>query len=245
MDKIRVVVAGATGKTGSAVTQALLAEDDIRVVAAVARRSAGSDLGQALGMGFLGVPVVDNIEAALNEHPADVLVDFTAPNVAGPHALAAAARGVRPVVGTTGIPADQLQRLEQECARRGLGAAVIANFSFGIMLLSQFVLQAAEVFPNLEIIEKHHQTKIDAPSGTALRLGQRLAERGFNNVPIHSVRLPGFVAHHEVIFGGTGETLTIKHDSISRASFGPGVVLAVRRVMELDRVVYDLGALVS
>ncbi len=243
--KIRVVAAGATGKTGSAVTQALLGEDDIQVVAAVARRSAGSDLGQALGTGFLGIPVSDNLDAVLAEHQPDVLVDFTAPHVAGPHALAAVTRGVRPVVGTTGIPAEQIQRLEQECARRGLGAAVIPNFSFGIMLLAEFILRAAEVFPNLEIIEKHHQTKVDAPSGTALRLAQRLAERGHHNVPVHSVRLPGFVAHHEVIFGGTGESLTIRHDSISRASFGPGVVLAVRRVMEIDRVVYDLADLLS
>ncbi len=245
MAKIRVVMAGATGKTGSEVVRALLAEDDIQVVAAVGRNHAGVDLGQALGTGFLGIRVYGDVEQALDQHPADVLVDFTVPSAAGSHALTAAARGVRPVVGTTGIPQDQLRRLEEECARQEIGGAVIANFSFGIMLLMRFIQQAAEIYPHVEIIEKHHHTKLDAPSGTAKRLAQRLQECGVASVPIHSVRLPGHVAHHEVIFGGTGESLTLKHDTLSRASFGPGVVLAVRRVLGLKGVVYDLGALLG
>lgn len=240
-----MVVAGATGKTGSAVAQALLNEDDIQVVVAVARQSAGSDLGQALGTGFLGVRILGSLQEALQQHRADVLVDFTAPSVAGPHALTAVAHGVRPVVGTTGMPADQLARLEEECGRRGLGAAVIANFSFGVMLLTRFARMAAEIYPNVEIIEKHHQTKLDAPSGTAVRLARHLAEAGAGRVPIHSVRLPGLVAHHELIFGGVGETLTIKHDTLNRSSFGPGVALAVRRVLEITGVVYDLGDLMT
>lgn len=245
MGKIRVVMAGATGKTGSEVARALLAEDDVDLVAGVGRTSAGSDLGQALGSGFLGVRVWGTLEEALDRFPADVLVDFTAPTVAGRHALTAVSRGVRPVVGTTGIPREELVRIEAECEQRGLGAVVIPNFSFGVMLLARFAQQAAEIYPNVEIIEKHHHTKLDAPSGTALRLARRLEEKGVGNVPIHSVRLPGLVAHHEIIFGGTGETLVLKHDTISRASFGPGVAMAVRRVLELRRVVYDLADLLS
>lgn len=244
MAGIRLVMAGATGKTGSEVARALLAEDDIEMVAAVSRRYAGSDLGQGLGTGFTGVRVYGTLAEALDQHEADVLVDFTAPSAAGGHALLAVQRGVRPVVGTTGIPQEQLARLEAECTQRGLGGAVIPNFSFGIMLLIRFAQQAAEIYPNVEIVEKHHQTKVDAPSGTAIRLANRLEGAGAGKVAIHSVRLPGLVAHHELIFGGTGETLTLKHDTISRASFGPGVVLAVRRVMSLRRVAYDLSELV-
>lgn len=240
-----MIMAGATGKTGSEVVRALLGEDDIQVVAAVAPNHAGADLGQALGTGFLGIRILAGVEQALEQHEADVLVDFTVPAAAGRNALAAVARGVRPVVGTTGIPQDQLRRLEEECARQGLGAAVIPNFSFGIMLLMRFIRQAVEIYPHVEIIEKHHHTKLDAPSGTAKRLAQRLEECGVTGVPIHSVRLPGHVAHHEVIFGGTGESLTLKHDTLSRASFGPGVVLAVRRVLGLRGVVYDLGELLE
>lgn len=245
MGKIRVVMAGATGKTGREVAQALLAEDDILLGAAVGKASAGSDLGQAIGTGFLGVRVWGSLEEALEKFPADVLVDFTTPHVAGRHALEAVERGVRPVVGTTGISREELVRLEDLCARRGLGAAVIPNFSFGVMLLQRFVREAAQIYPRVEIIEKHHHTKLDAPSGTALRLARALEEGGAAGVPIHSVRLPGLVAHHEIIFGGTGETLTLKHDTISRASFGPGVALAVRRVLGVRGVVYDLGSLVS
>ncbi len=240
---IRIVMAGITGKTGSEVARALVGEDDLELVGAVARGAAGQDAGQALGVGPLGVRVSETLREALDRSQADVLVDFTHPSVAGHHALLAVERGVRPVVGTTGIPADLLAELEEACARRGLGACVIPNFSFGVMLLLRFVAQAAEIYPRVEIVEKHHHTKVDAPSGTALRLARRLQEAGTGQVPIHSVRLPGHVAHHEVIFGGTGEVLTLKHDTISRASFGPGVILAVRRVLSLDRVVYDLGEL--
>lgn len=242
---IRVVVAGISGKTGSEVARALVAEDDIELVGAVARGVAGQDAGQVLGVGPLGVSVSETLDAALARAAADVLVDFTHPSVAGQHALLAAGHGVRPVVGTTGIPADTLRQLEETCATQGIGGCVIANFSFGVMLLLRFVAQAAEIYPRVEIVEKHHHTKVDAPSGTALRLAQRLREAGAGDVPIHSVRLPGHVAHHEVIFGGTGEVLTLKHDTFSRASFGPGVILAVRRVMTLDRVVYDLADLLS
>lgn len=241
--RIKVIFAGATGKTGSEVVRYLLGEDDLHVVAAIARNNAGNDLGQALGSGFLGIRISDSLEQVLDRQDADVLVDFTAPTVAGRHAIMAASRGVRPVIGTTGISQDELTQLEAEVGRRGIGAAVIPNFSFGIMLLTRFIQQAAEVYPNVEIIEKHHQTKLDAPSGTAARLARRLQDAGVGRVPIHSVRLPGHVAHHEIIFGGTGEVLTLKHDTISRASFGPGVALAIRKVMGLKGVVYDLSDL--
>ena len=120
-------------------------------------------------------------------------------------------------------------------ASRGIGRACALGLA----------REAARYYPHVEIIEKHHHTKVDAPSGTALRLAAVLREAGAGEVPVHSVRLPGLVAHHELVFGGTGEVVTLKHDTLSRASFGPGVVLAVRRVGELNRVVYDLAELLS
>lgn len=240
---LRVVFAGATGKTGSEIARGLLGEPDIALVGAVSRRAAGRDLGEVLGLGPRGIPVRAELGQLLDEVRAEVLLDFTSPEVAGKHALLAVRRGLRPVVGTTGIPQEELSELEAECEQRGMGAVVIPNFSFGAMLLSRFAREAARFFPRLEIVEKHHEKKKDAPSGTALRLARSLEAEGVAAVPIHSVRLPGHVAHHEVIFGGEGEVLTLRHDTVSRASFLPGVLLALRRVGEIRGVVYDLAAL--
>jgi 4-hydroxy-tetrahydrodipicolinate reductase len=242
---LRVIFAGATGKTGSELARGLLQEPDIALVGAVSRRAAGRDLGEALGLGPRGIPVRADLGSLLREVEADVLLDFTSPEVAGQHALLAVRHGLRPVVGTTGIPQEELSELEAECEKRGLGAVVIPNFSFGAMLLHRFAREAVRFFPRLEIVEKHHEKKKDAPSGTALRLARSLEAAGIGTIPIHSVRLPGHVAHHEVIFGGEGEVLTLRHDTISRASFLPGVLLALRRVGEIKGVVYDLWDLLT
>ncbi|HEY8393560.1 MAG TPA: 4-hydroxy-tetrahydrodipicolinate reductase [Thermaerobacter sp.] len=242
---IRVVMCGATGQTGQAITRGLLAEPDLRLVGAVAAHAA-PDVGTEVGAGPAGVPLDTDLAAVLARTEADVLVDFTVAPVAERHLRLAVEHGVAPVIGTTGLSEEVLAWLERECDRRGLGAAVIANFSIGAMLLAQFAALAAELMPAAEIIELHHDRKRDRPSGTALRLRQRLAAACGREVPVHSVRLPGLVAHHRVIFGGRGETLTIAHDSLSRESFIPGVVAAVRRVLELrGRVAYDLEELIS
>lgn len=242
---IRVIMCGATGQTGRAITRGLLAEPDIRLVGAVAAHPA-PDVGTAVGAEPAGVPVDTDLAAVLKRVEADVLVDFTVAPVAERHLRLALEHDIAPVIGTTGLSGEALADLERECARRGLGAAVIANFSIGAMLLAQFAALAAELLPDAEIIELHHDRKRDRPSGTALRLRQRLAAACGREVPVHSVRLPGLVAHHRVIFGGRGETLTIAHDSLSRESFVPGVVAAVRRVRQLGgRVIYDLEELIT
>ena len=242
---IRVIICGATGQTGRAITRGLLAEPDIQVVGAVAAHQA-PDVGVEVGGEPAGVPLETDLAAVLARTPADVLVDFTVAPVAQRHLRLAVEHGVAPVVGTTGLPAEALAELERECRQRGLGAAVIANFSIGAMLLAQFAALAAELLPDAEIIELHHDRKRDRPSGTALRLRQRLAAHTGREVPVHSVRLPGLVAHHRVIFGGRGEVLTLSHDSLSRESFVPGVLAAVRHVRQLaGRVVYDLEELVA
>jgi 4-hydroxy-tetrahydrodipicolinate reductase len=202
---IRVAVAGAAGRMGETVCRAVDGADDMELVARV---------DPALNL---------TLEAALAEHP-DVLVDFTVPDSALANARAANAAGVHVVVGTTGFDLDQLHSLT------GANVFVAPNFAIGAVLMMQFAAEASKHMAKAEIIELHHDRKLDVPSGTAARTASLM--RG--EVPIHSVRLPGLVAHQEVILGDVGQTLTIRHDSVDRESFMPGVLLAIRRVGELD-----------
>lgn len=244
MSEIRVVVAGATGKTGSAVTRALMAAEDIAVVGAVARARVGFDVGEVLGLGPSGVTITDDLARTLSATEADVLVDFTSPQAAPPNTMTALALGVRAVVGTTGLGPNDLAAIRTAAENRDLAALVIPNFCFGALLMFRMARQAAKVFQQAEIIEMHHAAKLDAPSGTALRLGEAVsAEWQGRPVPTHSVRLPGLVAHHAITFGGDGETFTLRHDTVSRDAFGPGVLLAVRRVSELSGLITDMEKL--
>ena len=244
MGVLRVAVAGATGRTGSEAARAIREAEGMALVAAVARRQAGLDLGMALGAGAWDVPIEADVAGALHRAHPDVLVDFTLGESAGRHALAALEAGARPVVGATGLPAADVEALRRCSEETGLGAALIANFSFGPLLLARFCREAARFYPAAEVIELHHAAKRDRPSGTAAHLRRVLEDAGADApVPVHSVRLPGLVAHHEIVFGGTGEILTLRHDTLSRASFGPGVVLAVRRVMEIRGLAQDMESL--
>jgi 4-hydroxy-tetrahydrodipicolinate reductase len=174
----------------------------------------------------------------------DVVVDFTTPEAAATNVLECLRAGVHAVVGTTGF---DIERLRAEVERTGGEARVVVapNFAIGAVLMMRFAREAAAHMPECEIVELHHDRKVDAPSGTAKRTAELLREGGGNvHEPIHSVRLPGLVAHQEVILGSEGQTLTIRHDSIDRRSFMPGVLLAVRRVGELpDRFTVGLEAL--
>jgi 4-hydroxy-tetrahydrodipicolinate reductase len=176
----------------------------------------------------LDVPLMDVLERA------DVVVDFSTPEVAPGNVRECVGAGVHAVVGTTGFDLDAL-RAEVEAARTdGANAFVAPNFAIGAVLMMRFAGEAAAQMPEVEIVELHHDGKLDAPSGTAKRTAAMVREAGGNvHEPIHSIRLPGLVAHHEVILGGEGQTLTIRHDSVDRSSFMPGVLLAVRRVGEL------------
>ncbi len=202
---IRVGVAGAAGKMGQAVCAAVQAAPDL-VLAGQADPALGTTLASIL-------PDVD------------VVVDFTRPDTALANALACLDAGVHVVIGTTGFDVEPLR-----VAERRANVFIAPNFAIGAVLMMQFAQQAAQHMPAAEIIELHHDGKLDAPSGTAARTASLIEPVLGRAVPIHSVRLPGLVAHQEVIFGGQGETLTIRHDSLSRESFMPGVLLAVRRV---------------
>ena len=206
-DPIRVAVAGAAGRMGTAVCEAVERDDGMVLV------------GRADPA--LATTVAEVLDGA------DVLVDFTQPESALPNAREALAAGVNVVIGTTGFDLAQLDELS------GANVLVAPNFAIGAVLMMRFAAEAAALMPTAEIIELHHDKKLDAPSGTAARTAELMKDSSGNEVPIHSVRLPGLVAHQEVILGGTGETLTIRHDALDRSSFMPGVLLAIRRVGEL------------
>jgi len=201
---IRVAVAGAAGRMGEAVCEAVEAAEDT-VLAGKADPALGVELADVLG-------------------DADVVVDFTRPDTALANALECVAAGVHVVIGTSGFDMGPL--------REAKGANVFfgPNFAIGAVLMMRFAAEASKHMAKAEIVELHHDGKLDKPSGTA----KRTAELMEGEVPIHSVRLPGLVAHQEVILGDVGQTLTIRHDSIDRESFMPGVLLAVRRVGDLD-----------
>ncbi len=206
---IRVAVAGAAGRMGQTVCRAVESADDLELVA-----RADPALGVALG-------------EALAAHP-DVLVDFTTPSTAVENARQAVAAGVHVVIGTTGFDLEELSEL------RGANVFAAPNFAIGAVLMMRFAAEAAKHMETAEIIELHHQNKLDAPSGTAARTATLMRDAsGHEPPPIHSVRLPGLVAHQEVILGGLEQTLTIRHDSLGRESFMSGVLLAVRRVPTL------------
>jgi 4-hydroxy-tetrahydrodipicolinate reductase len=200
---IRVAVAGAAGRMGETVCEAVDGAEDMKLT------------GRADPA--LGVAVAEVLPQA------DVLVDFTTPSTAVGNAREALAAGVHVVIGTTGFDVDELRGLS------GANVFVAPNFAIGAVLMMQFAMQAAKHMARAEIVELHHDRKLDKPSGTAARTAELMG----GEVPIHSVRLPGLVAHQEVIFGDVGQTLTIRHDSTDRHSFMPGVLLAIRRVGSL------------
>jgi 4-hydroxy-tetrahydrodipicolinate reductase len=197
---IRVAVAGAAGRMGETVCRAVEGADDMELT------------GRADPT--FGTSVAEVLDGA------DVLVDFTIPSTAVQNARAAVAAGVHVVIGTTGFDLAEL------ADATGANIFIAPNFAIGAVLMMQFAAQAARHMAKAEIIELHHDRKVDKPSGTAARTAELMG----GEVPIHSVRLPGLVAHQEVILGDVGQTLTIRHDSVDRESFMPGVLLAVRRV---------------
>ncbi len=214
MELIRVGVAGAAGRMGATVCGAVEEADGLELTG---RADPALDTG---------------IEEILPD--ADVVVEFTTPETSLANSIACLEAGVHVVVGATGFDLDRLRDVA-ESSGTGANCFVAPNFAIGAVLLMTLSQQVARHMPECEIIELHHDKKLDAPSGTAARTEELLTAAGANvHQPIHSVRLPGLVAHQEVLFGGQGQTLSIRHDSIDRSSFMPGVVLAVRKVGQLE-----------
>jgi len=243
---IKVIVAGARGRMGAEAVKAVSRAEDMELVACLDRsREAGGDGSGEVG---LALPMFSRLETCLDAVQADVLIDFTRAAVARTLLPEAVAAGLRPVIGTTGLAVSELHDLDVQLRGQERLGLYAPNFAIGALLMMRMAEWAARYMDGVEIIEYHHAGKIDAPSGTAARTAQRIlqvrAQMGQDGgarwqVPIHSVRLPGFVAHQEVIFGGAGERLTIRHDSMDRTSFMPGVLLAVRSVMKTGAGLID------
>lgn len=251
---VRVAVLGACGKMGREVVEAVAAAGDMELVGAC----------DIVGSAGMDIPVETDFESMLNKSKPDVVVDFAKPFVMD-NARMALKRGVVPIIGTTGLSDDDLAELEKLSNDAGVAAMVIPNFAIGAVLMMKFAAQAAKYMPNAEIIELHHDKKTDAPSGTAIKTAEMIdaARKAAGVLPdkpaggddpargekrcgvqVHSVRLPGLVAHQEVLFGGTGQILTIRHDSLDRTSFMPGVLLAIRRASDARGLVYGLDKLI-
>ncbi len=265
---IPVVVNGAAGKMGREVIKAVAQAEDMMLVGAVDKNPnyRGQDVGEVAGCGELEVPIVDDLESILvvatQEQVQGVMVDFTHPDGVYDNVRSAIAYGVRPVVGTTGLSDKQLQELAEFADKASTGCLIIPNFSIGMVLLQQAAIQASQYFEHVEIIELHHNQKADAPSGTAIKTAQMLSDLGKNynppsvqetesiagargslvgdNIRVHSVRLPGFIAHQEVIFGAQGQIYTLRHDTSHRSCYMAGVLLCIRKVTELKSLVYGL-----
>jgi 4-hydroxy-tetrahydrodipicolinate reductase len=265
---IPVVVNGAAGKMGKEVIKAVTASEDMMLVGAVDQHPAvlGQDVGEVAGCGAIEIPIVNDLQSVLvlatQYDVQGVMVDFTHPDSVYENVRSAIAYGVRPVVGTTGISPEQLKDLAEFAEKSSTGVLVIPNFSIGVVLMQQAAIRAAQYFEHVEIIELHHNQKADAPSGTAIKTAEMLSELGktYNpalvketehlagargsvcgdNIRIHSVRLPGLIAHQEVIFGAPGQIYTLRHDTSDRSCYMQGVLLSIRKIINLKNLVYGL-----
>lgn len=237
---IKVIVNGAEGKMGQETVKAIQHDETFELVGATTK--------------------IDDLTAIIVKTNAQVVVDFTVSSVAFTNASIIINAGAHPVIGTSGFLPEQITELKKRCLQKKLGGIIAPNFSIGAVLMMQFAKQAAKYYPHAEIIEMHHQTKEDSPSGTAIRTAELIAAnrsehpnhkkyhetipgaRGalLEDIPIHAVRLPGMIAHQMVVFGGKGEILTIREDTLHRECFMPGVKLACKKVLEIKELVYGL-----
>lgn len=265
MEKINVAVNGAYGRMGREVCLAVLEEEGLELSGAFDLHGQGEDIGEVLGKEKSGILIQELSREALLESKTRVMVDFTTPMAVMDNIQFSLHCGIRPVVGTTGITQVDLELINKWVEEAGLSAVIAPNFALGAVLMMKFASLAARYFNQAEIIELHHDQKIDAPSGTAIKTAEMIAAgrrakpqtreellklpgaRGATaeNVRIHSIRLEGLIAHQEVLFGGLGQTLSIRHDSYDRKSFMPGVILAIKKVIELRKMVYGLENLLD
>ncbi len=262
---IKVLVCGATGKMGKAVVRAVDAAAGFKLISAVDRidnPNIGKDIGLVCGIDETGIKLSGNLKEAISKSHPDVMVDFTMPEIVFVNAEIALKAGVRVVIGTTGMSKDDISELTKLSKQNSTGVIVAPNFAIGAILMMKFARDASKYFAHAEIIEYHHDKKIDAPSGTSIKSAELMTEArkefgrdllkgketlkgargaiGEGNIHIHSVRLPGLIAHQEIILAGPGQTLTIRHDSYDRTSFMPGVLMAIKKVVDLDSLIYGL-----
>ena len=243
MSLVRILVNGYLGRMGQESVKAIENDPELDLVAK-------TDLK-------------DDLDAIIKRSKAQVVLDFTHANIVMEVSKKIIESGARPVIGTSGLLPSQIKKLQNLCREKNMGGLIVPNFAIGAVLMMKFSKEAAKYLPNAEVIELHHDGKLDAPSGTAIKTANMISEirNSFSNpisekeiipgsrggssqgVKIHSIRLPGLIAHQEVIFGGQSQTLTIRHDSFHRESFMPGVCLACKKVLSLNELVYGLEEL--
>ncbi len=264
MEPIKVVVQGASGKVGQVIINALCHQSGIQLVGAVELGVSGDSLSLPDGSG--SIPFSADLESILTSCRPDVLVDFTVVQATMPAVRIAVKQGVNLVIGTTGLTEEELGEIARLALAHQVGAVVAANFALGAVLMIHLARLAAKYLDYAEIIELHHHLKVDSPSGTALATARAMAaargkpfqrppaegeeipaSRGeqIEGITIHSVRLPGLVAHQEVLLGGPGQTLSIRHDTINRECYLPGIILAIKEVVKRQGLVYGLDTLLG
>lgn len=260
-EKTKVLVSGALGRMGMETVKAILQDNDLQLVAAVDIKAKGERVSDITGLKDEVMLLENDLDKALEQAQPHVMVDFTNPQAVFNNVRSALIKGITCVVGTTGLNEVELKQLQKLAADKKVGVAVIPNFAIGAVLMMKFAQEAAEYFADVEIIELHHDQKMDAPSGTAIKTAELINQKRSNRPPrnvrevekiagcrggdmdqirIHSVRLPGFVAHQEVIFGGIGQSLTIRHDSYDRVGFMPGVIMVIKRMQNKQGLVYGM-----
>ncbi len=234
MKRKKIAVIGCAGKMGQVVCRYLLSHNHYELAAGIDTNRAGDDLGNVLGLGNTGIVISQNLQTTISESHIDAAIDFTTPDTVVANAAVCLQAKVPVLIGTTGISQEDQVKLDNLAQKMGTGVMIVPNFAIGAILMMDFARKAARFMKNVEIIELHHPQKLDKPSGTAIKTRQGILEElgisdesAADEVPIHSIRLPGLVAHQEVIFGDIGQTLTIRHDSLNRDSFMPGIGLAL------------------
>ena len=255
---IKVGVSGAMGKMGQEVVKAVCGDSELELVCAVDINNIDAEVCPQSSVRIMG-----DLKSAILLHKPDVIVDFTQPKFVYENAKICLENGVRPVIGTTGLSDEQIEELKTLSSEKGLGCLIAPNFSTGAVLMMMFAKQAAKYFDNAEIIELHHNQKKDAPSGTAIKTALMMSESGkmtfesgncpetetipgsrggksYSDIRIHSVRMPGYIASQEVIFGSSGQIFKLRHDSMDRQCYMGGVKLAVKYIAEHNEFVYGL-----
>lgn len=262
---IKVLVSGAAGRMGREVVKAVAGDEGTQLVGAVDKNLTRRDAGEIAGVETQGVLIQDDLKSALQSSGAQVAVDFSTPHSVRANIQIMLDCGVAPVVGTTGLKQSDLDEIEAASRAAGVPVFIAPNFAIGAVLMMKFAAECSSLFEHAEIIEYHHEKKLDAPSGTAFKTAQVMLEargsdfthvggdeekdgsaapgsRGgtMGGIAIHSVRTPGYLAHQEVIFGMAGQTLTIRHDTITRECYMPGVLRAIKAVGSLQGLTYGL-----
>lgn len=263
--KRKVVIGGINGRMGRASSRILLDSDEFELVGAYGKADApyiGQDLGALLGQANTSIQISKDFESAIKANKPDIVLDNTVAENSLAIAKLAINNGIRPVIGTSGIPENHLKEIGDLAAQKKVGTLIIPNFSIGAVLMMDFARQAGAYFPNVEIVEMHHTKKLDAPSGTAMHTVRKLATSrdeynqkevdehemlpgsrggvGQAGVRVHSLRLPGLISHQEVIFGSPGELLTVRHDSFNMDCFLSGILMSLRFVSSIDHLLIGL-----